>query len=255
MKKILITACLLGISSIAWGEVSEQRELSLDAAGLSSLRADVGAGSLEIEGIAGATEVHVVATIVIDTDSAEKAKKSLSSEIKLTLERDGDRAVLIAKSNRLRFFGSSPDVMINLEVTVPESFDLDIDDGSGDVEVRNIGGKIKLDDGSGSIDMESIGGDVTVDDGSGSIRIHDIGGALAVDDGSGSINISKVNGTVDVDDGSGDLDIREVNDTVYITDGSGGITVTDLQGDLVIRESGSGSMVINGVKGSVETDE
>lgn len=257
MKKILITACLLGISSIAWGEVSEQRELSLDAAGLSSLRADVGAGSLEIIGIADATSIDVVATIVIDTSSEDKANKILTSRIKLTLEQVGDKAVLVAAADNVTFrlFGSSPQVLINLKVTVPQGFSLDIDDGSGSTLVRNIGGNVKMDDGSGSIDFESIGGDVLVDDGSGELRIHDVGGDLAVDDGSGSINISMVAGQVDVDDGSGDLDIRQVNGNVYITDGSGGITVTDLESDLVIKESGSGSLVINGVKGNVKTDK
>ncbi len=254
MQKLFMAVFFLAVSGIAWADLSEQRELTLDATGLGSLQADVGAGSLEIRGVPGATSVDVIAIIEIKGVSEEKARKILASDIKLTLERAGDSALLIAKSDSLHFL-SRREILINLEVTTPENFNLDVDDGSGAVVIRNIGGNVRLDDGSGSIEMASIGGNVTVDDGSGSIDIENVGGDLALDDGSGTINLRGVAGQAEIDDGSGNMDIREINGSVFITDGSGSIMVTDVEGDLTVTESGSGSLSINGVKGRVQTDE
>lgn len=254
MQKIIVTVLFLSFSTFAWGDISESRELHLDATGLSVLRVDTGAGSLDIRGVPGANSIDVKAIIEVDTSSDKKAKKILESDVTLTLERDGDKAVLKAASDAHSFFGGS-NVMINLEITTPENMNLDIDDGSGSIDVQSIVGNVAIDDGSGSIDMQSIGGNVVIDDGSGSITIRDIGGDLAIDDGSGGIDIEMVNGEVNVDDGSGSLDIRNIGGTVFIRDGSGGISVNDLKSDLIIRESGSGSLVINGVKGSITTDE
>ena len=47
---------------------------------------------------------------------------------------------------------------INLDVELPENIALQVDDGSGSIEIENIGGPVTVDDGSGSMSIKDIQG-------------------------------------------------------------------------------------------------
>lgn len=198
-----------------WGESDlqhETRNLSLNTTGIDELKADTGAGSLEIIGEAGRTSIDVVAEIYYrDAD-----------EIRLSLEQSGDDAVLIADFDRNSYRGDSP--YINLVVRVPAELAVDVNDGSGSIVMRDITGDIDIEDGSGSINVENAG-NVEIDDGSGSITVRNLSGNLNVEDGSGSMNIEQVAGKVTIDDGSGGIEVRNVGDLNIIDAGSGGVRI------------------------------
>jgi DUF4097 and DUF4098 domain-containing protein YvlB len=61
--------------------------------------------------------------------------------------------------------------------------DVEVEDGSGDIKIQAVGGTVTIDDGSGSIDVRDVELDLNiVDDGSGSVRIADVRGAIHRDD-------------------------------------------------------------------------
>jgi len=220
----------------AWTDYEEKRDLALDAEGVETLQIEAGAGSLDVTGVAGTTRIVVAALIRVPDADADEARKVLNEDLVLSLDRDGKTADLKGYfENSGRLFGNSPSV--SLEVRVPEGMALDIEDGSGSVEVRNVRGEIELDDGSGSITMTDVGGQLRVTDGSGSIVIKGAGGGIEIVDGSGSIIVTNVQGSVTIEDGSGSIDVREVS------------------GDMFIVEDGSGSIDYSGIAGRVETDD
>lgn len=196
-----------------WGSSDlqhETRNLSLNTAGIDELKADTGAGSLEIIGESGRNTIDVVAEIYYrDAD-----------EIRLSLEQSGDDAVLVADFDRNSYRGDSP--YINLVVRVPAELEVEVNDGSGSIVMRDIMGDIDIEDGSGSINVENAG-NVEIDDGSGSITVRNLSGNLNVDDGSGSMEIENVEGKVTIDDGSGGIVVRNVGDLNIIDAGSGGV--------------------------------
>jgi hypothetical protein len=227
---ILFAAGLAGAAPDAYDDV---RDLSLNAEGLNGLEVEAGAGGMSITGVAGTDTVVVEALIGVQGEDADRAREIIESDLVLTLEREGDRAVLKAyfKSGWLRNY----DAGVRLEITVPETMSLDIEDGSGAIIIRNVVGDIAVDDGSGSIDMVQVGGNVTIDDGSGSISARNVGGDISIVDGSGSLTVQEVEGSVTIDDGSG------------------GITVSGVANDVNIREAGSGSLRVTDVQGRFET--
>jgi hypothetical protein len=210
---------------------SETRELSLDAAGVSALLIDAGAGSLTITGVEGGSAIAVTAVITLDTKNAAKAKESIDRHLELTLDRRGDEATLVSGFRS----GRGGEANIGLDVSMPSEMLLNVDDGSGSVVITNVRSDIRVDDGSGSIDIINAGS-VDIDDGSGSIRIHMTTGDVYVNDGSGSIEVRSVGGSVTLDDGSGSIDVEDVEE------------------DLIIEDNGSGRLTYIDVRGAVQSD-
>lgn len=224
-------------ASLAYGasyDYREVRDLAVDANGLVEFEIDAGAGSLTVTGVDGATDITVVATIRVESRDEDKARKVIEEKLRLTLERDGDRAEL--RSELDSGWGWDVNAAVDLEVQMPAGVSLIIDDGSGSTVVTGVSASVTVDDGSGSLEISDVG---TVD----------------VDDGSGSIKITNSSGDVSVNDGSGSIVIRGVAGSVTVDDGSGSIKVDDVAEDLIIEGDGSGSVSFTNVRGVVEQDD
>lgn len=232
MRSLLIltmfTASLAGAALNGYEEV---RELTLDTRGIDMLSIENGAGSIDIQGVSGTTEITVTATILVPGKNNDKAMKRIENDLVLTLDKDSDVAVLKAYFKEGGFFNFGDGPSVQLDVRMPAGMHLDVDDGSGSINVENVRGDIMLDDGSGSITMIDVGGEIEIDDGSGSISVTNVGGNISINDGSGSIKVRGVAGTVTVDDGSGSIDVSNVEeDLIIVDDGSGGLDFSNIAG-------------------------
>lgn len=235
-----LTACIINVNGATPPPHTEHKTLQLNAADLSKLSAEVGAGALTIKGVRGQTDVRVEA----DINTYNGVKPTL------TLKKNGHHAKLVAEFDSNIHFNRSP--YIDLVVTVPASMALDIHDGSGLIELSGIHADIAITDGSGSINIDG-GEQLDIKDGSGSISINNVKQNIKIADGSGSIEI--VGGKmIDIDDGSGTIDVRNANGNVDINDGSGSINLENINGDSTIND-GSGSIYIRHVDGNVVIDD
>ncbi len=230
--KFILTAVTLAISGAAFADYEEVRELSLDTRGIDTLKIDAGAGSMDVVGSDTVNEISVVATIQVDTDDEERAREIIEDRMVLVLEKDSDTATLNAWFEDGGWnWGRGDSPTIALEVRMPDGMHLNIDDGSGSIEIENVRGDIFLDDGSGSLSMRDVGGEIEIEDGSGSITVSGAGGDVSINDGSGSIKIRDVAGSVTVDDGSGSIDVSDVDeDLIIVDDGSGGLNFSNIGG-------------------------
>jgi len=233
MVKKLIQACIaLGLASTAWADYEEIREFSLDTRGIDTLKIDAGAGSMDVKGVSGSNEIVVTATIQISGSDDERAREKIESDMMLSLEKDSDTAELKAWFESSGWnWGGGDSPRISLEVRMPEGLHLDVEDGSGSIEIENVRGDISIDDGSGSLSMKDVGGTVDIEDGSGSIKVSGVGGDVSINDGSGSITVRGVAGSVTVDDGSGSIDVSDIEeDLIIVDDGSGGLNFSNIGG-------------------------
>ena len=224
----------ISFASAASTEYVEVQEFAVDAQGLSTMVIDAGAGSLSVTGVESADQIAVIATIRVEDRDEEDARKHIQKRMRLTLDRDGDTAELVADFDS--GWGWSGNASIDLDVQMPRGIPLVVDDGSGSIAITDIAADVAIDDGSGSLEISNAG-------------------SIDIDDGSGSIRINGSTGNVFVNDGSGSIDIRSVAGTVRIDDGSGSITVDDVENDLIIEDAGSGSVSYTNVRGSVEHDD
>ncbi len=249
--KISFLVMLLLFASIAFP--SEQvKKLNLSAKGINELDIDCGAGFLKVYGKEGLKEIKVQAEIVVKGGSA---KKVIQKYVKLSLKKRGRIAVLVSK---IDWRGSSSlfkSAVINLTVTVPKNMGLNVDDGSGSMEIKDIIGDVKVDDGSGSMEIENITGNLNVDDGSGNIIIEGLKGDVDIDDGSGKLEARDIQGDISIEDGSGSIYVKKIDGSVTVRDGSGSINIDGIEKNVNILRSGSGGLNIDNVKGKVKIND
>jgi hypothetical protein len=212
------------------------REASASTAGARRIVVNAGAGSLRIEGKRGLTEVRARGT-------AYASSRGLLDEIKLVASRRGDVVELRTEMPEQRDGNwDNWQAGIDLVVEVPDSLALDVEDGSGSLEIRNVGA-LDVRDGSGEMTIEHVRGALTIRDGSGTIHVDDVRGAVEVpSDGSGMLEIRRVAGSVRVDSkGSGSIDVDDVAGSFTVTNkGSGGVTYRNVKGAVQVPERRSG---------------
>lgn len=251
MRKSLLGLALVALLAVATParaqdcEHSRDLDLSHGVDGATLVRIIAEAGDLVVEGGAG-SEITV-------TGRACASSAGRLDDMSLEIDRSGDRLVIETRMpDGWNWIGNSYAYM-DLEIRVPGDLDLDIEDGSGNVTLRDLGGDVRLEDGSGNVTAVDLRGDFDLDDGSGNIDVSGVAGEVRVVDGSGNIDIRDAGSVLIDDDGSGNITVADVDGDVTVgDDGSGNITVEDIGGDLVVHDDGSGSIRYDRIAGMVD---
>ena len=227
ISSMFATSCVFGMAE----QTLRTQKESFPAAAISTVRLETGAGSLTVTGQEGVTAIDVTAAFKANVSSENDAKRILDN-LKLTMEVRGNTFYLKTEQRNDWHWGDSG--RIDITIVLPSRLPLDIDDGSGAISVKGMGGDIAIDDGSGEIEIDGVQGNLTIQDGSGGIRIRNAARDLEIEDGSGGI------------------DIRHVGGNVRIEDGSGSMNVEDVDGNLVVPRGGSGSIHYSDVRGRID---
>jgi hypothetical protein len=254
----------LGLSHTAFGDCEHTipRSAEIDAVGARRVMIDVGAGDLVVTGTQGATRV-----LAKGEACAESTK--LLDAVRIDTRRDGDtiyvKTVLPASDSWMN------STSLDLKIELPASVAVELDDSSGDIELRNVAaakvsdssgdqsirevdGDLSVDDSSGDIDIQTIRGNVSVRDSSGDVRVSDVNGSVTIPvDSSGGLSLRRVRGDVHIlSDSSGDIVIADVNQNVLIdNDSSGDIRVSDIGGNFTVSHDSTGDLTHRHVLGSV----
>ena len=222
------------------------RHASAPLTGVSHITVIGRAGDLKVSGRTGVREVTATGTACADD-------KDTLNQIQFGVRQSGTelRIEAVIPDRASSFFSWNGGASLDMEVIVPDSIAIDIEDGSGDTIVENVG-PLKMLDGSGDLAIHGVHGNADVRDGSGGLTITDVNGDLKVNDGSGEMEIDRVAGSVTIDDGSGSITVRNVQRNVTIeNDGSGSVDVTDVRGDFIVENKGSGSVAYTRIGGRI----
>lgn len=236
---LLIAALgLTGCSSLEMVESKRQMELPVDS--IEALDIQTESGDLIVKGDEKATSIKVEATI-------KKSKSVPDDDIIVTLEQDGNTAKLVSETKG--GFGVRI-TDLTLEVTIPTKLNVNVNDGSGDVNIFNLAGALTIEDDSGDILIKDVSGELVIQDQSGDIKIKNSSALKLINDDSGDIFLEDTGGTVEIQDQSGDIVIRDHTGDITISDGSGDMLIDTVQGNVTITEDGSGERVVKNVSGS-----
>jgi hypothetical protein len=221
----------------------EARNLTTPAAGVTRVIIHAEAGSLSVEGRAGASQVLVLGQACTSDDD-------FLPKMTLTARRSGGELHIKADIPEKTIIFGSFQARLDFSVTIPAGVPVDIDDGSGWIKTSNTGA-VTIDDGSGSIDVRGVRGDLRITDGSGEIEVQDVTGRVTIEDNSGELTVRSVTGDVSVNDGSGAITLRDIQGSVRIPDdGSGSISIENVRRDVTIDDDGSGSVEVTGIGGN-----
>lgn len=200
---------------------------------------DQGSGAVRIAG-AQTDEVKLRATSASSEPLQERLVISHNGEtLSIKVER--------RSGGFFSLFSSSSDESVDLELMVPYGTDLDLDTGSGPVEVAESRGHLSLDCGSGRVVVTGVR-QTRIDGGSGRIEAHKVDGDLLIDAGSGRVTVEQVRGNVKVDVGSGAVSARQIIGRLTVDTGSGGVTVEGVEGAVSV-DTGSGGVKLEQVRG------
>jgi hypothetical protein len=212
-----------------------------------SVRVAALAGSLRIEGRTALAEVVV-------RGIACAATRERLEEVALVVEKRGGEVLVEVRIPERS--GLAATAGLDLTVELPLSLPVEVSDTSGSIEIHDVA-SLRLEDGSGDVWIERVAGDLSVVDGSGSLDLADVGGSLRVEDDSGDLEIDRVGRDVEIEDGSGAIAVADVQGSVTVdADGSGDIEISQVGADVLVRDDGSGSILATDIAGdfAVEND-
>lgn len=245
-------------------EHKAQREASIDLSGADLVEVIGRAGSLDIIGRDGLSEVRA-------EGAACASDETLLAKTVITTRREGGSVLIIAEIPEHKGGWMNDSAHLDMTVEVPSDVALKVIDSSGDLEIERVA-SLNLQDSSGGATINDVAGDVWVEDSSGSLKISNVAGHINLTDSSGNIRLDTIegdiviesdsSGNIDIDgarsvlieqDSSGGIDVRNVHEDVTVrADSSGGITVRDIGGDFVVGRDGSGGIDYSNVAGKVD---
>ncbi len=146
-----------------------ERTLTLPTRGVEGLHLSAGSGSLEVLGVEGLGEVRAVGR-------ACASQEEFLDDLLLTSRADGSTLVVETHYPDSRSWrGGNRYARLDLRVEVPAGMAAEIQDGSGEATLSNLGSLV-VRDGSGGLMIDEIRGDLTVEDGSGGVEIRGVCG-------------------------------------------------------------------------------
>jgi DUF4097 and DUF4098 domain-containing protein YvlB len=249
---LLAGASLLALSFTAMGaehcRYNAPRNAEINAAGLKLLAVQIGPDDLTIHGEPGLTNVVVRGT-------ACASDQSWLPEIKLEAGRQGDTANVVAHDRdhaiNFSFFGSSY-AYLKLDVRVPQSLAIKLQEGSGDAKVGNVAA-LDASLGSGDLKVDGVAGRFGLRVGSGDVVASDVGSLDLSSLGSGDASVDGIHGDARIGGaGSGDLSLNDVKGGVSLGSvASGDVKVAGVGGSFDAKSVGSGELIVSDVTGHV----
>ena len=152
-----------------------------------------GAGRLELENSGG--------QVIVTTWDRDAVRIQAEHSSRTFIEVDHRGGVLQIEADAQR----GPTTIVDYELTVPASLDLEIDgmftdvtvEGmKGDVEVETLEGDIRIVGGSGTVTAESTNGEITIEGAEGTIEANAVSRGIEIINSSGEILAESVGGSI-----------------------------------------------------------
>lgn len=250
---LLTLGALLASPAVLQAKITRLVEKTFTVQPGGNLKASTQGGDITIK-TADSPEVRITAKQVIRASTDMEADELLQ-DLTLTFEQNGNDIVAEAKYAKGAtgfHFGSWPPVSVSFTVTVPRSFNLNLNTSGGDIAVaslkgdvhaRTSGGELKFDRIDGDIDAHTSGGNIVLVEGSARAKLGTSGG---------NIQIDRAGGPTEVSTSGGDITINAVAQLISATTSGGDIkaTITEpIKQDALLSTSG-GDVRVRVVKGA-----
>ncbi len=228
MKLLCVISSLLFFSGMAVAneKMFFERQLIVPVIEFKTVEIIAGAGTLKV--IGGSGEEIIVDATVQSADYSKMAEfvDEFETKVLFFIKQEQGIVQIMAKPRKSMY--NTPNIQTNLVVRLPSHVNLNVDDGSGSLQIENISGRLNIDNEAGLLKISQVRNDLFIKDGDGSMTITDVNGQVNIDDKAGSIDAKNINGNLTLDDGSGDVKIEGLN------------------GQFILKDAGSGKIEVNG---------
>ena len=153
-------------------------------------------------------------------------------------------------------------------ITVPKSFDVEVQTRGGDIRaqelngainLRTSGGDIKIEDSGddvtlktsgGDLDMKNIQGDLDARTSGGDIEVSNAEGSISLKTSGGEINLQQIAGKIDASTSGGSIDVRDCRASGKLRTSGGDVTLRDIFAEISARTSG-GDIETNNIRAPI----
>lgn len=219
--KAIITSSLLLGTMVFLSSCNEELEvvqtINEEFSGITEIKVESGFLDVVYEGVSDQSEVYLNGLL----------ESSRSGKFKIEYKIEG--SILYVELEQNGPFGGGRN-RGNLYLTGPRHVDLEIESGSGKVNVSGVEfPELEFSAGSGYLEVEDIQTQI-----------------LELEVGSGNIKATRISGNVEVEAGSGNITLQNIDGNVRTQASSGNIELKDIKGTLN-SEMSSGRLFMNGV--------
>jgi hypothetical protein len=241
MKRVLVALLILGGSIILIGvnfgrfmqangrrseKVEERvtRSFDVDSGGMLSVNID--GGSIDVQP-SDSLKVSVEMIRKFESGSADEARRLLKRN-PIKFKQSGNTVYIESEGS-----GGKYNKHVELHITVPRNFNVDLKTAGGDVVVEGLVGTVR---------SKTLGGN---------LRFSQIEGPVRGDTSGGSISAKEIEGEVEINTSGGTIDVSDVSNDVVAHTSGGSITAKRIEGKLDARSSG-GSLNFENITGDIE---
>lgn len=192
-------------------------------------------------------------------------KKGATKEIKVDGEWDEDevrvRVSHTGKSLTIKEKSKDNNTDSNASnwvIIVPDGLNLDVNSGTGSLEITGMEGDLEANSGTGDIKIADMEGRFDVNSGTGEIEIRNTTGKFDLNSGTNDVLVYNASGKFNANSGTGDVKFKTVNPTGNSTLNSGTgdvefIVDSEISADLSLN-SGTGDAVLDFQGNKVQGD-
>jgi DUF4097 and DUF4098 domain-containing protein YvlB len=175
------------------------------------------AGTLEVDLPTGAIEIETDDEPEVRVEAHVSGWRADPTLFKLT--SDGTDARLVLEGGR--WFHPR----VRVRIAVPEKYSVDVETGSGPIEIEDLGGNIQAQTSGGDIEVDGAVGTVELETAGGNIEVEEVRGDVRASTSGGHIDISEVSGRVEVETSGGSIRVHDVGGPVDAHTSGGHISV------------------------------
>lgn len=267
---LLLLAPLANAAESGATHQSANRNGSLTTADGLTLHLKADLGSVEIKTQPQGAPPAVQYSVRVETDASGAMGENLLNAYTVTAAavRKGVEinAALPAHTNRAQFW-------VQIEVSIPANYSVEIYTGAGDIQTMDIGGRAllqtdggnittgrinyrggpvvagervaaKLETEGGHIKVQDVAGDLDAFTAGGHIMVGNIAGSAKLRTGGGHIRAGQIKGTAQLETDGGNITVGEAGAYVSVRTGGGQIDFGEVHGSVHAQTGGGGIRVI-----------
>jgi len=223
----------------AQSDATVSRTFDVSAGG--TLAVDASFGSIEVTTADGnRVDVRVVREV---RDRYEDDAAQILAEHDVQMSMNGNTVTVRADADddatdRWRDDYRSTPLRVRIEVSVPRTFNAELETAGGSISVEDLDGSVRTETAGGNLAFGNIGGTVWGRTAGGSITLDGSAGSADLRTSGGNIVVGDVSGDVEVETSGGSIRIERATGTVRAETSGGNITVEEVAGSIDAETSG-----------------
>lgn len=184
-------------------------------------------GTLLLETDAGDVRVTGGKGDEVAVEAVIKGSTRVVNAFDVTAEQAGDevRVKGVAGKKKSWRFWESDDMNIVFTISVPKQYNVKLMTAGGDVNVREVDGRVTAGTSGGDIVIGAVKGEVTGETSGGDVNASDITGSVALETSGGDVSVVRIAGPVNAETSGGNISVDEVDGKVHVETSGGNIRV------------------------------